>query len=274
MNYYLDAAIQMARDVGTLLLEHQKQTRLLGSKSTTIDLVTEADEQAQQEITRRIRQTFPDHSIIAEESDLPNLPDSPHSQPLHEESGYVWVIDPIDGTTNYWHGSPHFCVSIALCHRTQPIVGVIGAPRLGEIFWAAQGEGAWCETTGQTERLQVSTVKRLDQALVATGFPYERAPGTDNNLIEFGRVMPFVQGIRRAGSAALDLAYVAAGRLDGYWEFHVRPWDTMAGQVLVREAGGTISPVRPHGEMHGAGGILATNGPLHTPLHRQIMGDA
>lgn len=267
LHRYRDVAIAIARDVGAMLLEFQQRPLLLRSKSTEVDLVTDADEQAQREIIRRIRQAFPDHSVMAEEGQQHDVPPT-----AREAEEYVWVIDPIDGTTNYWHRVPYFCVSIALCRNGQPIVGVIGAPRLGELFWAVRGEGAWCETHERQEPLQVSSVRRLDQALVATGFPYHRAPGTDNNLAEFARVTPVVQCIRRPGSAALDLAYVAAGRFDGYWEFYIHPWDTMAGQLLVLEAGGTISTVRPEGAMHGKGGILATNGHIHTLLRDQILG--
>lgn len=260
MHLFVEHGTQIVRETGQALLQamQQGETRLIGAKSTAIDLLTEADEMAQNLIVRRLREAFPDHGIVAEEGD--------QEAAQHD---YVWVVDPIDGTTNYWHRHPAFCVSMALCHHGEPIVGAVYAPWMDELFRASRGGGAFCND----QPLHVSRADRLDQAVVATGFPYQRAPGSDNNLVEFGRVMPFVQGIRRCGSAALDLAYVAAGRLDGYWEFHIKPWDIMAGIVLVQEAGGQVSRVRTEGEMAGSGGILATNGHIHTALHRRVVGE-
>lgn len=253
---YLEFCKDVVYDAGQLLLQIDHETRQIKSKSTSIDLVTDADERIQNFIVQRIRERFPDHSILAEEDTETGL----------NEHELVWVIDPIDGTTNFWHRLPYFTVTVALCIDAQPEVGVIYAPRLNDMFWAARGEGAF----NQAGPISVSTIRDMHQAVIATGFPYERAPGCDNNLAEFSRVMPYVQGIRRFGAASLDLAYVAAGLLDGYWEFHLRPWDSMAGILLVDEAGGQVSTVRPTGEMNGAGGILATNGLLHTILHRHI----
>jgi myo-inositol-1(or 4)-monophosphatase len=150
---------------------------------------------------------------------------------------------------------------------------------MGEMFWASRGAGAFnatdaaIDTDVGIQRMAVSHVAQLSQAVIATGFPYQRTPGSDNNLTEFSRVMPFVQGIRRCGAASLDLALVAAGRVDGYWEFHLSPWDALAGVVMVREAGGQVSLVRARGAMYGAGGILATNGHVHEPLQALLLGD-
>jgi myo-inositol-1(or 4)-monophosphatase len=258
----LDFCVSMVRETGHFLLHTMSNNNLVAAKSSAIDLVTQADEQAQARLVGRIREAFPDHRIIAEEDHTQGAPhDIPHND--------TWYIDPIDGTTNYWHGMPLFSISVAFCRHGEPEIGVVYLPYTNEIFYATRGGG----TFDGKGPLRVSSVQTLEQALVATGFPYERAPGSDNNLVEFGRVMPMVQGIRRSGSAAIDLAFVAAGRYDGYWEFHVRPWDTMAGQLLVLEAGGQLSRVRPEGKMHGSGGILATNGHLHATLQRHIMGD-
>jgi myo-inositol-1(or 4)-monophosphatase len=150
------------------------------------------------------------------------------------------------------------------------LVGLIGAPAHDELFWATRGGGVF----DRHGPLHVSSIERLEQALIVTGFPYERAPGSDNNLTEFSRVVPFVQGIRRTGSAALDLTYVAAGRFDGFWEFHLKPWDALAGQLLVTEAGGQLSTVRATGALHGSGGILATNGRIHAALRALLTGAA
>jgi myo-inositol-1(or 4)-monophosphatase len=251
-------ATDVATDAGTMLLHFLNTRRHVATKTSTIDLVTEVDERTQAYIVERIQRTFPTHGIIAEEDDM-------HMQGSDE---FMWVIDPLDGTTNYWHHYPLFCVSIGLSYGDALCVGVVYAPVLRELFVASCGGGAWCNTT----RLHVSTTSQLDHALVATGFPYDRLPGSDNNVAEFGNVMPFVQGVRRTGTAALDLAFVAAGRTDAYWEFHVRPWDTHAGRLLVAEAGGRVTTVRPHGEMHGAGGILATNGHIHNLLQHRLRG--
>jgi myo-inositol-1(or 4)-monophosphatase len=257
MNEYLEYCIPIVQQTGHMLLEKMARNTLVCSKTSTIDLLTEADQHAQAMIINHLRQRFPNHGFLAEESDQPHL--------AHE---YTWVIDPIDGTTNYWHHMPYFCISVALCHHQRPVVGIVSMPTTNELFYAARGQSAFLNG----HPLHVSTTSAIHQSLLATGFPYDRTPGSDNNLVEFGRVMPFVQGIRRCGAAALDLAFVAAGRLDGYWEFHVRPWDIMAGILLVEEAGGTVTTVRPTGDMAGAGGILATNGHIHTALHRLILG--
>jgi myo-inositol-1(or 4)-monophosphatase len=254
---YLDFCRQLAHDAGQIPLERLHQHRTIEQKSSSFDVVTDADTQTQAFIIERIRATYPDHGILAEEGDAditgPDL---------------VWVVDPIDGTTNYSHRFPLFTVSLALCQGGQAQVGVVHLPALGETFWAMRGGGAF----HQGQRLAVSAVERLDRAIVATGFPYQRAPGTDNNLTEFARVVPFVQGIRRTGAASLDLAYVAAGLFDGYWEFYIKPWDVMAGMLLVHEAGGQVSPVRTGRDMYGNDGILASNGRIHSDLRRLLNG--
>jgi len=258
MQTYLDFCKDVTREAGHILLQHFDKPRTTKAKTSTIDLVTEVDELAQDYIVHRIREQFPDHGIIAEEN----------NESTYTDQAYVWYIDPIDGTTNYWHRQPFFAVSVALCYDNQPVVGVVYAPRLNEMYWATRQMGAW----NDAGPLHVSQVATMQQALVATGFPYQRAPGTDNNLVEFGRVMPYVQGMRRCGAASLDLASVATGRLDGYWEFHLSPWDSMAGILLVLEAGGQISTVRPTGAMNGPGGILASNGLLHATLQKLLLG--
>lgn len=259
MNTYLEFCTRVVRETGTFLLEKMDQPHTTKSKTSSIDLVTEIDEQAQAMIVGHIREEFPDHGILAEEDDLN---DTDHD--------YIWIVDPIDGTTNYWHRLPFFTISVALYHHNSPLIGVVYAPRLGEMFCASRGAGSFLNDTP----IHVSHVAQLHHAIIATGFPYDRLPGSDNNLTEFRRVMPFVQGIRRFGSASLDLCYVAAGRLDGYWEFHLRPWDSAAGILLVQEAGGTVTTVRPSGEMNGSGGILATNGMLHDMLWEKVLGNA
>ncbi len=256
---YLDFGKTIAQEGGQMLLEHLDHPRSARLKTSAIDVVTEVDELVQEHLVGRIQHMYPDHGIVAEENNLETA----------TNRAYVWFIDPIDGTTNYCHHLHYFAVSLALCYDNQPVVGVIYAPRMGEMFWASHEGGAFLDG----RPMSVSCVAQLCQAVIATGFPYKRDPGTDNNTTEFSRVMPFVQGIRRCGAASLDLAHVAAGRMDGYWEFHLSPWDALAGEVMVREAGGQVSTVRPSGAMYGPGGVLATNGHLHKTLHALVMGE-
>ncbi|NJO07265.1 MAG: inositol monophosphatase [Chloroflexaceae bacterium] len=258
MQDYLAFCQQLIQEAGQMLRDQLAVTHRVTRKSSTFDLVTEVDEAVQQLLVQRIRSQFPEHGIVAEEA----LAES-------EASDLTWYIDPLDGTTNYWHRVPFFCTSMALCDHDGPLLGVIYAPANDELFWATRGGGAF----NRHGPLQVSHIDRLEQSLIVTGFPYQRAPGTDNNLTEFTRVVPHVQGIRRSGSAALDLAYVAAGRFDGYWEFYLKPWDALAGQLMVSEAGGHLSIVRSEGAIHGAGGMLATNGRIHGALRDLLTGE-
>ncbi len=257
MQTYLAFCQHIIQEAGRLLLDRMTTNRLIARKSSTFDLVTELDEMVQQMLVQRIRAEFPEHGIVAEEAGTDR-----------STGELTWYIDPLDGTTNYWHRVPFFSVSMALCSHAGPQLATVYAPVTDELFWATCGGGAF----DRRGPLQVSSAASLDQALIATGFPYRRAPGSDNNLIEFCRVVPHVQAIRRCGSAALDLCYVAAGRFDGFWEFYLKPWDGLAGQLLVTEAGGCVSTVRAGLEMYGAGGILATNGHLHEQLGRLVRG--
>jgi myo-inositol-1(or 4)-monophosphatase len=200
---------------------------------------------------------FPTHSILAEES----------GTRVGTDPRYRWIIDPLDGTTNYAHGFPFFCVSIALEVEGRLALGVAYAPSLDELFVAEAGRGA----TVNDRPIQVSATHQLDQALLATGFPYDRA--------EFGRalrsfeVVSFQsQAVRRAGSAVLDLCYVACGRLDGYWEHAVKPWDVAAGALIVLEAGGSVTGTDGSVFSVEAGQVLATNGLLHRPISTALAG--
>jgi myo-inositol-1(or 4)-monophosphatase len=169
------------------------------------------------------------------------------------------LVDPLDGTVNYTHGYPLWGVSLALSEGGRILLAVTVDPLRDETFAAQLGKGAWCNG----ERIKVSDVAEMHQALVATGFAYQRASMADNNLAEFAAVMPQVQGIRRAGSAVLDLAHLASGRLDGYWEMHLRPWDWAAGWLLVEEAGGKVTDIRGRPWSLASNEIVASNGPLH-----------
>lgn len=177
-----------------------------------------------------------------------------------------WLIDPLDGTINYFHGYPVFALSIALQRGQENILGAIYDPLRDELFYAQRGEGA----TLNGHRLTVSPTRSLASALLATGFPYERATLPNNNLAEFNHLILRAQEIRRWGAATLDLAYVAAGRLDGYWEMHLNPWDWAAGALLVEEAGGTVTDLQGEPWQSSHKGLVATNGLFHRELIKEL----
>lgn len=226
----LEFVSSLAREAGAVLKSYFEGELEVNSKSAQIDLVTQADLASEQLILDRIRERFPDHAILSEEAGESGAHD------------YYWVVDPLDGTVNFAHGMPHYAVSIGIRRGMETVLGVVYDPERDELFWAERGAGAYLRRRDGTERrLQVSEAKSLGESLLATGFPYDRATNPANNVAEFARVILRVQGVRRAGSAALDLAYVAAGRYDGYWEYRMKPWDTVAGSLLVMEAGGVLS---------------------------------
>ena len=243
----LEFTLAAARAAGCVLLEHFEGELTVTTKSSDIDLVTSADRAAEAAVLDRIRRDFPEHWILAEESGRTGGADGPDPRP--PPGVLQWVIDPLDGTTNFTHRFPHFSVSLALVDHDGPLLGVVHDPTRGETFYASRGGGAFLDSArararlGQPQRLDVTATRALRLALVATGFAYTRATSPTNNLLEFNRVVPQVRCIRRAGSAALDLAYVAAGRLDAYWEYHLQPWDVAAGALLVREAGGVLTRI-------------------------------
>ncbi len=251
-------AVTAARKAGAILRAMFRAG--LGSrvKTSPRDLVTDADLAAERAVLEHIEARYPDHGWRSEEAGLNERP-----------SPYQWVIDPLDGTSNFAHGFPHFCVSVALLHEGRARVGVVLDPMRGETFTAVAGGGA--RRNGR--RLAVSTITTLDRAMVTTGFPYEPPAQRTAAADLTARVIERVQMMRRSGSAALDLAYVAAGRLEAHWEFGLSLHDVAAGVLLVAEAGGRAE------EMHLSGwrgGYLATNGtPLHdtiVDLHRQFLG--
>lgn len=262
----LVTAIDLAQRAGDLLLSiHQRGPRRVERKSTGVDLLTEADLASQELIVAGLRAAFPDHGLMAEE----------RGDDRAATSGALWLVDPLDGTTNFAHRFPVFAVSIALWVDGEPQVGVVRDVVRGRSYWAAAGQGAWMDLE---RRLQVSQTAELGQSLLATGFPYSRATNPDNNLAEFCHLMPRTRGVRRAGSAALDMAWLADGRLDGYWEAGLSPWDWAAGLLLVREAGGLISDYQGQPWQMGKKQFVASNGPLHPALldaiqtARQLLG--
>jgi len=247
----LDTAIQAAAEAGDYLKSTFGQRPDVEFKGR-IDLVTERDRQSQEKIYRLLKTRFPGHSILAEE-ELDEKKD--------KES--LWLIDPLDGTTNYAHTLPAFCVSIAFFEQGQPRVGVVYAPVFGEMFQAVRGGGAFLNG----KRIAVSTEKELGKSLLATGFPYDLCESEIDNIDHFTRLLKKAQAIRRWGSAALDLCYTAAGRFDGFWELKLFPWDTAAGMLMVEEAGGTVSDFSGRPFQPFLREIVASNG----PIHRQIL---
>lgn len=243
-------ATRLAREAGALLREGSTRPRQIERKGP-FDLVTDIDRASEALIVTAIRKQFPDHSILAEEGGG-----------VTHESAWTWVIDPLDGTNNYAHNFPFYCVSLGLLHNNLPYAGVIYDPVRDELFAAERGHGA----TLNGMPIQVSRAATLTDSLLSTGFPYDFATNSLNNAAEFARVHQYVQGIRRSGSAALDLAYVACGRLEGHWEFWLKPWDSTAAAIILVEAGGMISE-RDGGDWQPfATSMVATNGGIHGEL--------
>jgi myo-inositol-1(or 4)-monophosphatase len=252
----LDFTIDLARRAGMLLLSRLEGQRDMVLKSR-FELVTDADHASEELIIKAIAEQFPDHAIVAEESGG-----------AQGESGYTWVIDPLDGTNNYAHGFPAFCVSLGLMKDGQLHLGVIYDPTRDELFSAERGQGARCNG----RRLHVSETSTLAASLISTGFPYNFYElDQDNNAREFNTLLGRVQGIRRPGSAALDLAYVAMGRLDAHWELQLKPWDSAAGALLVTEAGGRISDWRGDAWNPWNDRLLASNGHIHDELIQALI---
>lgn len=227
---FLDDALSMAKAAGDIHLEYFRSTRLdIHTKLNDSDVVTAADKAAENVVVSAIRKKYPGHGIIAEESGSDN-----------ENSEWRWVIDPLDGTTNFSQGLPVFCVSIALEHYARPVAGVVFAPYLGELFHAVEGGGAFLNG----KRIHCSDKDVFSECVLATGMPYDKRVNADNNLKEIALMAPIVRGIRRMGSAAIDLSYVAAGFYDAYWELNLNRWDISAGLLIAKEAGAKVYSIR------------------------------
>lgn len=233
---YLDFAVGMAREAGRIQLTYFRGDDLaMKTKSNVSDVVTRADRESEELIVRSILERYPTHAILGEEGGARG----------DAASEWRWVVDPLDGTTNYSQGLPVFCVSIALQYRGETVVGVVYAPYLRELFTAVCGGGAWCRRgDGEPVRLHVSTKQRLDCSVVATGFPYDKSENPDNNSDNVARILPHVRDVRRMGAAAYDLSCVAAAMLDGFWELNLHEWDVCAASLLVIEAGGVVESLR------------------------------
>ena len=251
MEAFVEAATTAARVGGETLKATWRRDKQIEIKSGPVDIVTNVDRVVERGIMELLRSRFPEHGIVAEES-----PQERTASP------YCWYVDPIDGTTNFAHGYPHFAVSVALAHEGVPVVGVVYDPLREETFCARRGGGA----TLNDAPLHVSTVSGLEQSLLLTGFPYDRRERSAFYLRFYEAFMCRAQGVRRSGSAALDLCYVAAGRAEGFWEWRLQPWDTAAGVLMVEEAGGGVSDFcGARFELLGEQ-TLASNGLIHAGM--------
>lgn len=247
---WLDVATEAAQSAGAVLQHYWGNLQDVREKGRSGDLVTEADRAAEAVVMAVLERHLPtSHGMLAEESGASG----------QGGSAFLWAIDPLDGTTNYTHQYPFCSVSIGLLFEGEPILGVVYNPILTELFQAAKGLGA----TFNRQPIRVSTTDNLAQSLLVTGFAYDRCDTADNNYAEFCQFTHLTQGVRRGGSAAVDLAYVACGRLDGYWERGLSPWDIAAGIALVREAGGNVTAYDQSPLVVKSGRLLATNGHLH-----------
>jgi myo-inositol-1(or 4)-monophosphatase len=275
---WLDAAQEAARR-GAAVLEHWRQ-RFSVREKARFDLVTEADVGSQQAIWDYLHQQFPDHAFLGEEELAPasalapgeGAQDSVHpTTTIGADAPPTWIVDPLDGTTNYVHDCPMYCVSIGLLVKGDLVMGVVYDPSRREMFRAAVGQGAWLSepgalaTGGRARRLQTSRSNRLEEALLATGFPPDLR-GQERALDWWRHFSLHTRSLRRTGSTALNLAYVAAGRFDGYWGFDNHAWDVAAGAVLIREAGGALTTTTGQPFDPFIPDTLASNGPLHPVL--------
>jgi myo-inositol-1(or 4)-monophosphatase len=250
---FLEVAIETAQDAGKVLREEMERPPTISHKAE-FDLVTQADRRSEALIVSRLQKYFPDHAVAAEEGSGKDT-----------GSEYRWHVDPLDGTTNFAHAYPCFCVSMALARKNELLLGVIYNPIYNELFTAARGEGAFFNG----KRIHCSKVDTLKNSLLCTGFPNHDRESNPNFRFYWDFTLRS-HGVRRDGSAALDLACVAMGRFDSFWEFGLNPWDTAAGVVLVEEAGGRLSDM--HGQPYVLGGpsILASNGLIHEEMLRVV----
>lgn len=256
MDRYREFIEETIREAGSFLRERIGECHTVEYKGD-INLVTEADRLSEALIIKRIRSRYPEHGILAEES-----------AETGNGSPFRWIIDPLDGTTNYAHGYPVFCVSIALeCEGTIRL-GAVYNPMMNELFIAERGKGAFLNG----RRLTVSRTAELSRSLLATGFPYDLREDRNNNINYFEAMAMNAQAVRRAGSAAFDLACLAAGRFDGFWELKLMPWDMAAGCLLVQEAGGIVTDLFGGSFSLSSPHLLASNGLIHTEMSRLLRG--
>lgn len=254
MHPMLTTAVKAARRAGNIINRASMDLdRLTISRKAHSDFVSEVDKAAEDTIIKILLDAYPDHSILAEESGASGNVDKPE---------YQWIIDPLDGTTNFLHGFPKYCVSIALLHRDVLSQAVVYDPVSDELFTATRGSGAYLND----HRIRVGKRTQLGECLIGTGFPFRDFTHMDAYLAMFRDMIPKTAGIRRPGSAALDLAYVAAGRYDGFWETGLAPWDIAAGCLLILEAGGMVGDLEGNGHYMQSGQVVAGNPKIFSQL--------
>jgi myo-inositol-1(or 4)-monophosphatase len=259
-------AVNCAAKAGEWIKSKVGSYTQLDMKYSMHDLVTEVDKGAERMIRNLIGTHFPHHSFLGEEGVEPGPEASTKALQEVSDAEYLWIVDPIDGTTNYVHGFPFYSVSIALAYRGQVIVGVVYDPARDELFVAERGKGAYVH--GRV--MHVSAEATLSQSLIATGFPADHLVALPANLMSVQALAPKVRNLRVAGSAALHLAYVAAGRLSGFWEYNLNSWDIAAGSLLIEEAGGRMSDVNGERYHLGVRNVTASNGLIHDELLEQL----
>ena len=251
MHPMLNIAVRAARRAGSIINRASLEGGLSVRSKRAKDFVTQVDQAAEQAIIDIARKAYPEHGFLGEESGGAN-----------ENAEYVWIIDPIDGTTNFIHGFPQYCVSIGIRHRGAMAHAVVYDPVANELFTASKGGGAYLND----RRIRVSTLTRFGDALVGTGFPFKELDRLDLYLRQLQSMMRTVAGVRRAGAAALDLAYVACGRLDAFWELGLSPWDMAAGTLLITEAGGLVGDLKGEQTFMESGDICCATPKLFPPL--------
>jgi myo-inositol-1(or 4)-monophosphatase len=252
----IELAIRAAREAGVILQDYAARGFQIEHKGR-INLVTEADLASERHIKRLIASHYPTHRILAEESGV-----MAHGESSDDYCQFLWIIDPLDGTTNFSHGFPCYAVSIGVEHRGEMIAGVIYDPSRDELFAAERRGGA--SLNGQ--KIRVSDVEHLEKALIVSGFPYDVRERVDEYLPAWREFLKRAQGVRRFGAAAIDMAYVAVGRLDGFWEFGLNPWDTAAGWIIIEEAGGRVTKMDGSPFDNYTPSLLCTNGKIHDEM--------
>lgn len=256
MHPMLNIAVKAARRAGGIISRASENLDVLTIKHKSLnDLVSEVDRAAEEAIIDVIKAAYPDHAILAEESGASG------------DSEYVWIIDPLDGTTNFLHGFPQYCVSVGLYHKGIPTHGVIFDPTRNDLYTASRGRGAFLND----KRLRVSKRDKLIDGLIGTGFPFRMIPDLDAYHAMLRDVMTKCAGVRRPGAAALDLAAVAAGRFDGFWEIGLSPWDMAAGALMVTEAGGLVTDLAGNDKFMERGQIIAASPKIFTQLLQTLQ---
>ena len=260
MHPMLNTAVKAARKAGSIIVRASYDVDKLTVRSKRKnDFVSEVDHAAEDAILSTLREAYPDHGVLAEESGARDA-----------KADYVWIVDPLDGTTNFLHGVPQYCVSIALTHRRQLQQAVVFDVNRSELFTATRGAGAFLND----RRIRVSRTDRLEGALIGTGFPFKEVGHVDEYLRMLRNMMVVAAGVRRPGAAALDLAWVAAGRTDAFWELGLSPWDMAAGALLVREAGGLVGDLAGEDAFLENGRIVASNGKIFGAMLKALNAPA